>query len=67
MKWLLYAIASGAFLFGIGVIGAGPLVFQQTAGIILVLIGTTSLGFAVVVGRLDKIQRLEKPSHTSPG
>ena len=55
MKWILYAVSAITLFLGIGTVIAGPAVFQQTAGIVLLLIGTTSFGFAVVVSRLDKL------------
>ena len=55
MKWILYAVSAITLFLGIGTIIAGEAVFQQTAGIILLLIGTTSFGFAAVVSRLDNI------------
>ena len=58
MKWILYAVSAITLFLGIGTTIASEAVFQQTAGIILLLIGTTSFGFAVVVGRLDQIVRL---------
>lgn len=57
MKWLLYVIAALAILLGVIVIFGAFGVFQETAGLILLLVGTSSLGFAVVVGRLDKLAK----------
>ena len=58
MRWILYAVSAITLFLGICTTAAGEAVFQQTAGIILLLIGTTSFGFAAVVGRLDQIVRL---------
>ena len=57
MKWILYAVSAVTLFLGIGTTIAGPAVFQETAGIILLLIGTTSFGFGAVVGKLDKLAR----------
>lgn len=57
MKWLLYVIAALGILLGVIVIFGAFGVFQETAGLILLLVGTSSLGFAVVVGRLDKLAK----------
>ena len=57
MKWILYAVAVVALFVGIATTIAGPAVFQETVGSILLLIGTTSFGFAVVAGKLDKLAK----------
>ena len=57
MKWILYGVSAITLFFGIGTTIAGEAVFQQTAGIILLLIGTTSFGFGAVVGRLDGLAK----------
>ena len=60
MKFVLYAIAVVAILFGVVVMVSGGYVFQQTVGAILVLIGTTSLGFSVVINRLERLYHIRK-------
>ena len=57
MKRILYGVSAIALFLGIGTTIAGEAVFQQTAGIILLLIGTTSFGFGAVVGRLDRLAK----------
>ena len=57
MKFILYGVAAIAILIGVVTIVSGFGVFQQTAGLLLLLIGTTSLGFAAVIGRLEKLAR----------
>ena len=57
MKWVLYAIALASAFFGIIAMVSGAFVFQQTAGIIMLLIGSTSFGFWAVVGRLDRLAK----------
>ena len=44
MKWVLYATALASAFFGIIAMVSGAFVFQQTAGIIMLLIGSTSFG-----------------------
>ena len=60
MKWILYAVSAITLFLGIGTTAAGEAVFQQTAGIILLLIGTSTFGFAVVVGRIDKLLKRDQ-------
>jgi len=55
MKFVLYVIAVAGLLFGVIVMASGGYVFQQTVGAILVLVGTTSLGFSVVINRLERL------------
>ena len=55
MKWIRYVIAAITLFLGIGSTATGEAVFQLTAGISLLPIGTTSFGFAGVVSRLDKL------------
>ena len=57
MKWVLYAVSAAAILVGIIVMLGAVGVFQETAGAILMLIGTSSFGFAVVAGKLDTLTR----------
>ena len=57
MKWILYAVSGVTLFLGIGTTIAGGAIFQQTAGIVLLLVGTTSFGFAVVAGKLDRLAR----------
>ena len=57
MKWVLYAVATVAIVLGFVVIFGAFGVFQETAGLIILLVGTSSLGFAVVVGRLDRLAK----------
>ena len=57
MKWILYGVSAITLFLGIGTTIAGEAVFQETAGIILLLIGTTSFGFGAVVGRLDRLAK----------
>ena len=57
MKWILYAVAVVAVLIGVLTTVSGFGVFQQTAGLILLLVGTTSFGFAAVIGKLDRIAK----------
>ena len=55
MKFLLYGIAVAALLLGIVAMASGGYIFQQTVGAILVLVGTTSLGFSIVINRLERL------------
>ena len=55
MKFVLYAIAVVGILVGVVIMASGGYVFQQTVGAILILVGTTSLGFSVVVNRLERL------------
>ena len=62
MKWILYAVSAVAIFLGIFTIVAGVGVSEPTDGIILLLIGTTSFGFAVVAGKLDALARSQRSS-----
>ena len=64
MKWILYAASAITLSLSIGTTIADEAVFQQTAGIILLLIGTSTFGFAVVVSRLDRVVNLMDPRGT---
>ena len=45
LKWILYSISAVAVLFGIVIINGAGAIFQETAGLILLLIGTMTFGF----------------------
>ena len=57
MKWTLYVIAVLGIVLGLVITFTGFGIFQSTAGLVLLLVGTSSLGFAVVVGRLDRLAK----------
>ena len=57
LKWILYSISAVATLLGIAMISGAAAIFQETAGLILLLIGTMSFGFGAVVGKLDKLAK----------
>ena len=57
MRLILYIIAAIAALFGVTIVVSGFGVFQQSAGLILVLIGTSTFGFAYLGGKLDRIAK----------
>ena len=57
MKWILYVVAVVASLIRVLTAVSGFGVFRQTAGLILLLVGTTSFGFAAKIGKLDRIEK----------
>ena len=63
MKLALYVVAAIGIVLGVIITFTGFGIFQSTAGLVLLLVGTSSLGFAVVLGRLDKLARLTESGH----
>lgn len=55
MKWVLYVIAAVAVLMGVVSAAGAKTVFHETASVVLLLIGTSSFGFAVIAGKLDSL------------
>lgn len=63
MKWLLYAVSVVTILIGIVILAGGGFIFQDIAGSIFILVGTTSFGFAVIAGKLDALAKRTDGNH----
>ena len=55
MKWVLYAIAGLAVLVGVIGMTQSEGVFHETVSALMILVGTSSFGFAVITSKLDTL------------